>query len=179
MIHETMSQMITWVSHSFNSSAPGRWCHQATSHYLSQWWPRYMSPYAITSPQCVKYGMQLLTHALNACWFSRTLTVKETPILHWPLAVCVINYDNICPAIKCWMVTLALDSLTDRWPVWSGLCLWQYGLSINAFINTLRPEYLLSDILLMRIQIHFIEHVEWIIVCLDLYFIEFYSLGFK
>ena len=26
------------------------WCHQATSHYLSQCWPRFMSPYGITRP---------------------------------------------------------------------------------------------------------------------------------
>ena len=29
------------------------WCHQAPSHYLSQRWPRYMSPYGITRPQWV------------------------------------------------------------------------------------------------------------------------------
>ena len=30
------------------------WCHQATSHYLSQCWPRSMSPYGITRPYWVK-----------------------------------------------------------------------------------------------------------------------------
>ena len=30
------------------------WCHQATSHYLSQCWPRSMSPYGATRPQWVK-----------------------------------------------------------------------------------------------------------------------------
>ena len=30
------------------------WCCQATSHYLSQCWPRSMSPYGITRPQWVK-----------------------------------------------------------------------------------------------------------------------------
>ena len=30
------------------------WCRQATSHYLSQWWPRSMSPYGVTRPQWVK-----------------------------------------------------------------------------------------------------------------------------
>ena len=30
------------------------WCHQATSHYLSQCWPRSMSPYGFTRPQRVK-----------------------------------------------------------------------------------------------------------------------------
>ena len=29
------------------------WCHQATSHYLSQCWPRSMPPYGITRPQWV------------------------------------------------------------------------------------------------------------------------------
>ena len=27
------------------------WCRQATSHYLSQCWPRSLSPYGVTSPQ--------------------------------------------------------------------------------------------------------------------------------
>ena len=30
------------------------WCHQATSHYLSQCWPRSMSPYGVTRPHRVK-----------------------------------------------------------------------------------------------------------------------------
>ena len=30
------------------------WCRQATSHYLSQCWPRSLSPYAVTRPQWVK-----------------------------------------------------------------------------------------------------------------------------
>ena len=29
------------------------WCHQATSHYLSQCWPRCLSPYGIIRPQWV------------------------------------------------------------------------------------------------------------------------------
>ena len=31
------------------------WCRQATSHYLSQCWPRSMSPNGITRPQWVNY----------------------------------------------------------------------------------------------------------------------------
>ena len=30
------------------------WCRQATSHYLSQCWPRFLSPYGVTRPQWVK-----------------------------------------------------------------------------------------------------------------------------
>ena len=29
------------------------WCRQATSHYLSQCWPRFMSPYGVIRPQWV------------------------------------------------------------------------------------------------------------------------------
>ena len=29
------------------------WCHQAASHYLSQCWPRSLSPYVVTRPQWV------------------------------------------------------------------------------------------------------------------------------
>ena len=31
------------------------WCRQATSHYLSQLWPRSMSPNGVTRPKWVKY----------------------------------------------------------------------------------------------------------------------------
>ena len=30
------------------------WCHQATSHYLSQCWPRFLQRYGVTRPQWVK-----------------------------------------------------------------------------------------------------------------------------
>ena len=32
------------------------WCRQATSHYLSQCWPRSLSPYGVTRPQWIKAG---------------------------------------------------------------------------------------------------------------------------
>ena len=32
------------------------WCRQATSHYLSQCWPKSLSPYGITRPQWVNVG---------------------------------------------------------------------------------------------------------------------------
>ena len=35
------------------------WCRQATSHYLSQCWPRSMSPYGVTKHQWVNYWQHL------------------------------------------------------------------------------------------------------------------------
>ena len=39
------------------------WCRQATSHYLSQCWPRSLLPYGGTRPQCVK-----VTHYTQFLW---------------------------------------------------------------------------------------------------------------
>ena len=47
------------------------WCHQAPSHYLSQCWPRSMSPYGITRPQCVNDGWlgKVVNHVLPVSQF--------------------------------------------------------------------------------------------------------------
>ena len=36
------------------------WCRQATSHYLIQYWPRSMSPYAVISSWCIKHRSLVL-----------------------------------------------------------------------------------------------------------------------
>ena len=41
------------------------WCRQATSHYLSQCWPRSVSPYGVSRPQWVnKIGSVLMCYQL-------------------------------------------------------------------------------------------------------------------
>ena len=44
------------------------WCRQATSHYLSQWWPISLSPYGVTRPQWVNENDCILT--INQHWFN-------------------------------------------------------------------------------------------------------------
>ena len=46
------------------------WCRQATSHYLSQCWPRSMTPCGITRPQWVK--RKLFSQLIEASWFHMT-----------------------------------------------------------------------------------------------------------
>ena len=41
------------------------WCRQATSHYLSQCWPRFMSPNGITRPHWVKWNWLDWAHHLQ------------------------------------------------------------------------------------------------------------------
>ena len=47
------------------------WCRQATSHYLSQCWPRSMLPNGVTRPQWVKISLAHLNSDFN--YFSYTL----------------------------------------------------------------------------------------------------------
>ena len=60
-----------WVSldHTYDKSTLVQvmaWCHQATSHYLSQCWPRSLSPYGVTRPQWVKSSLP----QQNGCHFA-------------------------------------------------------------------------------------------------------------
>ena len=41
------------------------WCRQASSHYLSQCWPRSMSPYGVVRPQAIKLSY----------WYGRLFSV--------------------------------------------------------------------------------------------------------
>ena len=55
----TYELAIRWMSLNFTHDKSTliqvmAWCRQATSHYLSQWWPRSLSPYGVTRPQWVK-----------------------------------------------------------------------------------------------------------------------------
>ena len=45
------------------------WCHQATSHCMSQCWPRSLSPYGITRPQWVKELAKV------HCWLEQLVMV--------------------------------------------------------------------------------------------------------
>ena len=42
------------------------WCRQATSHYMSQCWPRSLSPYGVTRPQWVKHADRVLCSCIAA-----------------------------------------------------------------------------------------------------------------
>ena len=64
------------------------WCHQATSHYLSQCWPRSLSPNGVTRPQWVK--IILIFYALNSVMLDayqynshmQTCGIKEKNIMY-------------------------------------------------------------------------------------------------
>ena len=79
------------------------WCHQATSHHLSQCWPRSMSPYGVTRPQWVNScGSWLL-----AAWPSFQMLILEKHFnlcSHMFLAATKQLYDwfspSVCPSVR-------------------------------------------------------------------------------
>ena len=69
------------------------WCHQATSHYLSQCWPRSWWPYGITRPQWVKSmwpSDTLWRHRFGQYWLKWGLLPDCTKPLPEP--------------IECWLI---------------------------------------------------------------------------
>ena len=63
------------------------WCRQATSHYLSQCWPRSMSPYGITRPQWVKYVINKSNHDKQHNNHNYSLTFQLLLIWHYLIVV--------------------------------------------------------------------------------------------
>ena len=49
------------------------WCRQATSHYLSQCWPRSMSPYGVTRPQWVIFSYNITVFELQKRNFKKRI----------------------------------------------------------------------------------------------------------
>ena len=65
------------------------WCHQATSHYLSQCWPRSLSPHDITRPQWVQL--------LPLIWR------LDTPKYHLGLHKLLMNCLDLKKMMPCWL----------------------------------------------------------------------------
>ena len=84
------------------------WCRQATSHYLSQCWPRSISPNGITGPQWVNVVMVYDFHdditpiSLNRRWWYSNMLIPflQKYVLH------ILNHIHI------WQVSPQLDSST-------------------------------------------------------------------
>ena len=87
------------------------WCHEATSHYLSQCWPRSISPYDVTRPQWVQL-------------FSASIVYLK----HRHLGLYLLNgktlYIRFCKMPKLWNMGLELSDCCDIWKVPQQQCCW-------------------------------------------------------
>ena len=55
------------------------WCRQATSHYLSQCWPRSMSPHGVIRPQWVKCHRQCSLKSMFFAKACHSFSTKPSP----------------------------------------------------------------------------------------------------
>ena len=76
------------------------WCRQATSHYLSQCWPRSSTPYGVTRPQWVNYNFKYIMQ-LHSTFFQTKFQTLELTRSMMPHGVsrpqwvnCVVLYDS-------------------------------------------------------------------------------------
>ena len=92
------------------------WCRQATSHYLSQWWPRSMLPYGVTRPQWVNLSQSAV---MCACLLLKTTShFPNDKVGH---AFFLLVPFNFSWHWKQWLhITFRLsEDKTHNWPLWS------------------------------------------------------------
>ena len=71
------------LSHTYDKSTLVQvmtWCRHATSHYLSQCWPKSQSPYGVTRPQCVNGIQSPHFNSLISCWLGNYICFTECQI---------------------------------------------------------------------------------------------------
>ena len=87
------------------------WCCQATSHYLSQCWPRSLWPYGVTRPQWV-----------NAC------------LMSFDILWCICgDYKHSIWSTLCWSISCALMFLfMTWWGIPNNFCWWNLGCVITS-----------------------------------------------
>ena len=74
------------------------WCRQATSHYLSQCWPRSLSPYGVTKPQWVKISCEKCQPICPQCvLFSLDPVCRRSSCVHLEWLVGLLR----CSGIHC------------------------------------------------------------------------------
>ena len=56
------------------------WCCQASSHYLSQCWPRSLSPYGVTRPERVNLSVKW---ASNGSFINSIMITYATPLVNF------------------------------------------------------------------------------------------------
>ena len=120
------------------------WCHQTASNYLSQCWPRSLSPYGVTRPQWVKLVIFKLISRIHilgiSCeiphrWMSQDLTI----LVHVTVNGLVPKWIKPIPE-PIWPSSMTLHGVTRpqcvkaeaRWPLSGPLRVWLM-ISLHCF----------------------------------------------
>ena len=89
------------------------WCHQTTSHFLRQGWPRSVLAYDVTRPQWVKLKSRVTSSPSASC-----TVVLSFYILHWTQTTAtVLLMQHFEMMEQVWKQNLTkIESLSDLWP---------------------------------------------------------------
>ena len=169
------------------------WCHQSTSHYLSQCWPRSMSPYGVTRPQWVNSqfcGFKIcgiLKQDILQYWiWKRTLSDRTwiychsifryvTGIWHcckhFSQCECSFQWKLHCHWVKClWQcqITVVIQG-PMTWIIWGGSP--YMAATVSYPDNSLRPRqngrHFADDIF----KCIFVNENVWILIIISLKFV--------
>ena len=90
------------------------WCHQATSHYLNQCWPRSVSSYGVTKLQWVKHRLWVIQENYVNVVSADDLAPKETRpptvmkvhalfwFIHVMSSLMAVHCNSLCPSDAIW-----------------------------------------------------------------------------
>ena len=122
------------------------WCRQATSHYLSQCWPRSLSPYDVTRPQWVKtwHGWVIVEKDFHTSSISLLMMIKElrqnnscSALAYFFLHVCRLLCWTIHVLPRYGQFSLEYRQFWRLEMVWCWNCLVLSILSINIILVAL------------------------------------------
>ena len=109
------------------------WCRQAPSHYLSQCWPRSMSPYGVIRPQWVNHILMIhsdLMLMLQDISVDRSTLVQTNIILVQIMARCRQTTCYLLPAemqIPSSVIPLGITIDLCVNSLWPGDAIWRRG----------------------------------------------------
>ena len=90
------------------------WCRQATSHYLSQCWPRSMSPNGVTRPQLVKMSFREISYIdafVQDCSNSSVLAMELLQSCALCQDILQQSLEKQCPASAWWFEIYHLERI--------------------------------------------------------------------
>ena len=107
------------------------WCRQATSHYLSQCWPRSLWPYGVTRPQWVNSWPN------DAIWHHKTVIIGSGNGLS-PVRRQAITWNNV-DSLLIWLLGTNFSEIRIKYNHFhSRNCIWKHGLQRWAIL--FRPQ---------------------------------------
>ena len=158
------------------------WCRQATSHYLRQCWPRFMSPYGVTRPQwvneqhpCFQKLAMILKISLHITWKKNAMKSLDQMSIksNWEMYIYITNYHI---SAYCWyslshlFISTCIETvgfynknvLILQWKcldfTYATYLIWYNGLLLYAMFEP-QPSHSRPSMLITKCEKHLLLHI--------------------